>query len=115
MSRIAQTFKIELSANESRQNILEGTRLSQAPNDANYDLILYATASSDDVQHELGVDNDTPVREGPVSAQDRVPIVPDDRVEAVAIEGGSQLFLKANNTDSSAQTYYARVELRPRR
>lgn len=112
--KITKTAKVDLSANETKANVLQGTKLENVPSGRNYDVRVYATASSDDVQHTLEADTDVAIQESIVGSQGRVPVKPDDFVDAFAVEGGSKLFLQVSETGGSAQTYYYSITLSPR-
>jgi hypothetical protein len=113
--RITKTEKVSLDANETIDNILEGTKLENVPSGRNYNVVVLAQASSDDVRHKIEADTDVAVQDSIVGSQDRVPIRPDDLVDTFAVEGGTKLFVQARETGGSAQTYYYKIILIPRR
>lgn len=112
--KISKTDSVSLSANETNDNALQGTKLENVPTDRNYDVKVFATASSADVRMSMDADTDVAIQDSLVSSQDRVPIVPDDFVESFAVTGGSKLFLELNETGGSSATFYYKIVLIPR-
>lgn len=112
--RITKTEKVSLEANETIANALEGTKLENVPSGRNYNVVVLAQASSDDVRHKVEADTDVAIQDSIVGSQDRVPIRPDDLVDIFAVEGGTKLFLELRETGGTAQSYYYKIILIPR-
>jgi len=109
--QVNQTVRTSLSADETIDNVFQGTKLENVPTDGNYLVKLWATADSFDVLHELEADTDVLIQEGIVGNTDRRPQDPEDFLGAWAVTGGSKLFLRVKETGSSAAVHTARVEL----
>jgi len=113
--KIIKSDKVSLSSGETNDNVLGNDVTQNVPNDAQaYKVDFLATASATDVKHELRADSDTPVQKSVVSGQDRVPIVPDDRVDQFLVAPGTRLYLEAENTDgSTGNNYFYTIRLIP--
>lgn len=113
--KIVKTDSVSLEGNETIANALEGTKLENVPSDRNYNVNVFATASTADVRMGMDADTDVAIQDSLVSSQDRVPLMPDDFVEAFAVTGGSKLFLELNETAGAEATFYYKIVLTPRR
>lgn len=114
MGKVIATQSVDLDAGETIQNALAGTKLENVPTDANYRLVLLASATSLDVEHSLSVDTDEAVQPSIVGDNGRKPIEPDDIVDVFKVEGGSKLYYTVSNNDgSTAHTLYYTLKMIP--
>jgi hypothetical protein len=108
------TRRISLSANQTVSNILGDTRLETVPKRGRgYEVSIYATASTADVEHDAFADSDNFIERGVVSAQNRVPLKDRDRVATVRVTPGTKLQINAIETGGAAATYFLTVTADP--
>lgn len=107
MPYFTQSFSI--GANASETDLLQGTRIARLPSNADHIVEVFATGAATGLEHELFVDQDAAIEKSLVSAQNRVPLLPDDLVTRVAVEGGSRLQLNVTNTTAGALDYFVTI------
>lgn len=74
---------------------------------------LYAAASAVGLNATLVVGSEVGVDDQEVSAQNRMPLVPDDLIAEVGAFPGDRIILKWRNTTGGALTGFARIEVEP--
>lgn len=74
---------------------------------------LYATASAVGLNMTLIVGNQTFMQDQEVSAQNRMPLVPDDHIVDAGAKSGDRIVLQYRNTTAGAITAFSRVEVTP--
>jgi hypothetical protein len=109
MGKRMETVEVAIAANTRNRNVLEGTRFQKVG--ATPVLItLFDTGSAAGLNREFGVDAATAVALGPVNANNRIPLDPDDKVaEQIEAYPGSNLFMPVENTTAGALTFRARL------
>ena len=109
------TFTRSIPAGASLNDTLQNQRIAYVPQGAQaYRVRLYATADSTSVEHELFIGGDNPLERSTVSAQNRIPAVPDDFVVETYADPGERIVLNIHNTDgTNPHTYFGRLEVEP--
>lgn len=108
------TREVEIAANTTENDILQGTRLENVPRRGRaYRVDMYATATNTGLTHEAFADSDNFVESGAVSSANRVPLKDRDRVASVLVTPGTRLQINATNTTGSAETYFLTISANP--
>jgi len=113
MKKTIQTVSVSVAATTTEPNILKDSRVENVPADDAYQVEVLATASQAGAKLTFDADNDTAIEESELSAQNRVPITPDDFIDSFIVAGGSKLFAEVNNTAGSATTIFMTIRLTP--
>lgn len=102
-------IEVSVAANDLEENVLSGTLFQQIGAIPQL-LAIFETGSAAGLERNFVVGSDTKVPFGPVNANNRVPIDPDDKViDSVEAYPGDNLFLAVRNTTAGALTYRARI------
>lgn len=109
------TDQISIAANTTDQNILQtnGNRVRTVPQGwAVARLTYFSAGSAAGLEESVFAGNQNPLENSRVSAQNRIPVVPDDMtVTDIYVKGGEQLQISVTNTTAGALTHFYRVEL----
>lgn len=103
---------ISVAANSSERDVLNTTRIKNIPSDVALAAVtLMLTASQAGAFAEFFIGNDSVVERSAISAQNRVPIVPDDLVTVEEATGGEELQLNFENTAGTSTTVFYTVDV----
>lgn len=104
------TVEISIAANATNNNVLRDLQYQVVPNDAL--LTFYETGSAAGLVRTLIVAGQAVDEGAPINANNRIPIVPDDKsIEGVEAYQGNPITVKVQNTTGGALTYRGRVEI----
>lgn len=76
-------------------------------------VLLYATASAVGLNASLYVSDELFLDDQEVSAQNRMPLVPDDFVCEAAGKAGDEIVVRWRNTTAGAITGFVRIDIQP--
>lgn len=108
------TKKVSVSANGSVNDVLAGTRVKSIPNSIRRaGVSILATASASGLEMDAFIGNQSVVEQSIVSAQNRVPIIPDDVVTQEVSGGGNDIQINVRNTTASPIDFFYTVDVEP--
>lgn len=100
-------------AANGNDSVLTNTRLENLPPNQLVQVAIYATGSATGLRATafVGTQGGQPIEDSAVSAQNRIPIKPDDLLVSFTARGNQKLQLNAQNTTAGALTFFFRVEV----
>lgn len=104
------TIQVALTAGTTNSTSLNGKNIEFAPNSG--ELLVSITASAVGCSVQFYAGNDEVLEQSPVSAQNRVPLVPDDlALNEVIIQSGTKLRPVLSNPTGGTVTFFMTVEV----
>lgn len=101
---------ISVAANALNDDVLNGKRAKIIPLESAGIVKVYMTGSATGLRAAFFVNGRNPQEESLVSAQNRIPLDPDDLVISdLVVEPGDELYMPVRNTTGGALTFFYRV------
>lgn len=107
----SMTDRQSVAANATVENVFAGNLMEFLP--ANAVVRLYASAAAVGLNMALIVGNEIFLDDQEVSAQNRMPLVPDDLVVEAAGFQGDRVVVRYRNTTAAAIVAFSRVDVVP--
>lgn len=105
------TDRQSVALNATVANVLQGKMHEFVSEDSM--IRLYATASAVGLNITFLIGGESFVQDQEISAQNRMPIVPDDFVAEAGALAGDRIIVSVRNTTGAAITSFVRVEVEP--
>ena len=106
--------QVSVAAASVNDNVLSGSQFEFAPYNAHVQFGLVGDANASDLRIDVYTGQDVIAENLEPSAQDRVPILPDDLTVEDLVRAGERIKIRVRNTHAStARTLYYRLNIVP--